>query len=322
MWFRTRARQSRPRLQPELDDTELARAIAHVEAQIAAQCDNLAESNDRGALTYPIERVLREAGEDWDRRTHRLGVLANMPDAVVLADQWRSRQPSNGDAILFHAWAQLATARANGSLPDAEAVIGISYRAADLLPADPAPWVAILGCCRILRTSVPQTQPAWREVMARHPWNREAHLQMLRYCSPEECGSNVLTVQFVDSVVASAPPGSPIASLELAASLARYQRTVDMGGVIALTARRHWDQHRERSLLDHALTSWPRPGFLHHAAALADLNLLAFVLTKANRPADAKEVFQSIGTTVTAWPWEVDGAPLEAFVECRGRACR
>jgi hypothetical protein len=322
MWFRTRARQSRPRLQPELDDTELARAIGHVEAQIAAQGDNLAESNDRGALTYPIEQILREAGEDWDRRTHRLSVLADMPDALVLADQWRSRQPTNPDAILFHAWAQLAVARANGSLRDAEAVIGTSRHAAELLPADPAPWVAMLGCCRVLRASVPQTQPVWVRVVERHPWNREAHLQMLRYCSPEECGSNVLTVQFVDAVVASAPPGSPVASLELTASLGRYQRTVDMGGVIALTARRHWDQHRERSLLDHALTSWLSPGFLRHAAALADLNLLAFVLTKADRLTDASEVFQAIGTTVTAWPWEVDGAPLDIFIECRGRACR
>ena len=264
------------------------------------------------------EQIQAQARHQW--RTSGHGRTSDGHPVALLT--WRSRQPTNPDAIVFHAWAQLAVARANGSLRDAEAVIGTSHRAAELLPADPAPWIAMLGCCRILRASVPQTQPVWVRVVERHPWNREAHLQMLRYCSPDEGGSNVLTVQFVDAVVASAPPGSPVASLELTASLGRYQRTVDMGGVVALTARRHWDQHRERSLLDHALTSWLSPGFLRHAAALADLNLLAFVLTKADRLTDAREVFQSIGSTVTAWPWEVDGAPLDVFIECRGRACR
>ncbi|MGW0697949.1 hypothetical protein ACWD0A_01105 [Streptomyces sp. NPDC002867] len=322
VWPRKRSQRPPQRLRPELDDLPLVRALTHLEAQIAAQGNNLAECNDRGALTYPIEQALRDPGEDWDRRMHRLLIFSSLPDAHVLAGQWRAWNPACADAMLLQAFADITRARAGGAGSDLSATVSLCQDAAELAPADPAPWVGLLSYYRLVRAPWAQIHPAWTAVNARDPWNREAHRQMLHYVSPEECGSNVLTVQFTDSVIASAPSGSPVVALSLTASLHRYRRALAAGGITALTARRHWDQPHERVLVDEALATWPQPGFLRHAAALADLNLLAYVLTKAARPQDAWPVFEATAAVATSWPWELDGDPLKEVREWHSRAFR
>lgn len=321
MWSRRRPKPPR-RLRPELDDHQLARTLTHLEAQIAAQGDNLAQSNDRGALTYPIEQVLRDAGDDWDRRMHRLLVLSAVPEASVLARQWRKRVRAGADALLLQAFADLHRARSTGTALPIDDTVRLCRHAAALAPPDPAPWVAMLGCLRMQRAPGAAVQPVWDAVKERDRWNREAHREMLRYVSPEECGSSALTVQFLDSVTVAAPPGAPVAALGLTHSLSVYRRALSSGGITALTAHRHWNQPHERALVDQALAAWPQPGFLTHAAAPADLNLLAYVLTKAARPRDAWPVFEAISAVATVWPWELDGDPLQQVQEAHGRAFR
>lgn len=322
MWSRRRSPRPPRRLCPALDDSQLTRTLAHLEAQIASQGNNLEESNDRGALTYPIEHVLRDPGDDWDRRMHRLLVLGAMPEAPVLADQWRKRDDTGADPVLLQIFADLHRARSAGRGPHLDDTVRLCRHAAELAPHDPAPWVAMLSCQRMQRVPGAVVQPVWHAVKARDPWNREAHLQMLRYVSPEECGSGALTVQFLDSVTIAAPPGSPVAALSLTHSLARYQRALAAGGITALTAHRHWSQPHERALVDQALAMWPQPGHLTHARALADLNLLAYVLAKATRLSEARPVLEAISAVATSWPWELDGDPLEQFRQAHRRAFR
>ncbi len=317
--FRQGSRKPPRRLVPELDDSDLARVLSHLEAQIAAQGDNLAEANDRGALTYPIEQALRDPGQDWDRRMHRLLVLAALPDAPVLARQWRARRPDSPDALLFQAYAALAQSAADRTDQD---VIALCRQAAALLPPDPAPWVGMLTCYRHIHSTTAPLRPLWDEIKARDPWNREAHLQILRYLSPDECGSHAQVLSFSDAVRAQAPPRAPVAALALTASLALYCALQKAGGITALTAHRHWSQPQERGLIDQALADWLQPGYLTHAAALADLNLLAYVLVTATRPDEAWPVFQMIGPFATAWPWLENGQPLATFQQWHHRARR
>ncbi|WP_328405225.1 hypothetical protein OHS70_37830 [Streptomyces sp. NBC_00390] len=322
MWPRKRSHRPPRRLQPELDDEPLARALTHLGAQIAAQGNNLAECNDRGALTYPIEQALRDPGKDWDRRMHRLLVFSNLPEAHVLAGHWRTWNPASADAMLLQALAGIAQARSGGPTGDLSTTIALCRDAAELAPEDPAPWVAMLSYYRLVRAPGAQVQPIWNAVKSRDPWNREAHWQMLQYVSPEECGSHVLTVQFTDSVAVSAPAGSPVAAVGLTAGLSRYRRALSAGGITALAARRHWDQPHERALVDDALASWIQPGFLRHATALLDLNLLAYVLAKAARLQEAWPVFEATAAVAASWPWELDGAPLQEVQEWHSRAFR
>lgn len=108
---------------------------------------------------------------------------------------------------------------------------------------------------------------------------------MLGYLSPWECGSHAQTVDFLDRVRAGAAPTAPTAGLEMAALIDLYQGTLDQGGLEALTAVHLWSRPNAVAALDRALADWPRPGYLTHAAAVADLNLLAYALVQAKRAA-------------------------------------
>ena len=129
-------------------------------------------------------------------------------------------------------------------------------------------------------------------------------------------------LQFTDAVRAQAPLRSPVAALSLTAGVSQYRALHEAGGITALTAHRHWGHHQVSALVDQALATWPQPGYLTHAATLADLNLLAYVLIKATRSREALPVFQAIGRVVTAWPWQEEGQPLEIFHDWSHRARR
>lgn len=306
-------RSASPRLVPELDDTKLGR--------VRKQLQGPAMPGLMDIRIDVVQEVIRDAAEDWDRRTHRISVLAQSADPG-LARAWLRRQPRDPDAMLFQAWTELIRARWDGGMDDPQEVVDLCRRAAAQRPADPVPWVVLVGVLRLLRRPQQEVFPVWREATARDPWHREAYLQMLGYLSPEECGSHVQVLDFVDAVRSGMPPGAPASCVELVAMVERYHRTVAGGGVAALMAGRHWSQPPASDALERALADWPRPGFLTHAATLADLNLLAYALVQANRSSDAARVFARIGTTVTAWPWALDGDPVEQFTHWLARSER
>jgi hypothetical protein len=304
-------RNSGPRLLPELDDSRLGRVLKQLSTPAAAGLT--------GIQVDQMERLLQEAGRDWDRRAHRFSVLAAVPNAPALARNWRMRR-TRGDALLFDAWVQLLHGSSPGRPDDPRALLETCYQAADLLPDDPEPWVVCLAVMRQLRSRMPDVSAIWREITSRDPWNREAYLQMLGYLSPEECGSVAQTMDFVDSVRSRVPAGSPVSGLPLSWAVEQHHRTLSRGGVDALMARRQWTQAQTAAALDEAVAEWVKPGFLSHAAALADLNLLAYALVAASRISQAGPVFRLIGGTVTPWPWQLDGPPLERFRQCRALA--
>jgi hypothetical protein len=303
-------RAAAPRLAPELDDHKLGKVRKQLEAPSRPGLGDIRLDQ--------VEQVLRDAGSDWDRRTHRFVVLAAVTPQS-LARLWLRRSSRDPDALLFRAWIDVVHGRWEGELADAEATIGMCHRAAELAPADPAPWVVLLSVLRLLRRPPREVFPIWREVTNRDPWHREAYLEMLHYLSPEECGSHAQTLDFVDAAKSVMPPQAPAIGLELVAMLGRYRRTLSAGGVDALMSSRIWTQPPAAAALDRALNDWPRPGYLRHAAALADLNLLSYALIQAKRLGDAAKAFQAVGTTVTPWPWELDGEPLEQFAYWQSR---
>ncbi|TSB31565.1 hypothetical protein FNJ62_05735 [Streptomyces benahoarensis] len=302
---------SHPRLLPELDDTALGQVRRRVES-----------CWDRGSLDTPVMAlmadVLDDAGEDWDRKAHRLRVLAGSAGRA-LPGIWRERNPGNQSAVLLHAWSDLFQAGQEGSTIDLDATRESCRLAAELLPADPTPWTVYLATLRLERR--PSTEPSavWREIKARDPWNRDAHLQALGYLSPDECGSSGQVLDLLDSVRVM-PPNAPAAGLELTALVRNHQRAMASGGVTALGAGEFWRRHDAVAMLDRAAHYWPSPGFLHHAEALADLNLLAYALIKASRPSDAATVLRATGGVATPWPWNAEDEPLAGFSRHYARA--
>ncbi|WP_035792257.1 hypothetical protein [Kitasatospora mediocidica] len=309
-----RFRSSGPHLAPELDDRDLGR--------VCKQLDTPPMPGLTDIQLDQIERLIRNAGTDWDRRSHRFSVIAESVAESSLARSWLRRRPNSADALILQAWAALAYGRRAGVMDDARAAAEGCYRAADIQPNDPTPWLVLIGILRLVRCDQKDMAEAWNELTARDAWNREAHLQMLGYLSPEECGSHGQVLDFVDNVRYRIPAGAPAAGLELTAVVDQHHRTVARGGVDALMARKQWTQARAQSALDRALADWTKPGHLQHAAALADLNLLAYALVQAKRLPEAEVVFQLIGRTVTPWPWRLEGDPVRQFAYWQAQALR
>ncbi|WEB44995.1 hypothetical protein MOV08_40705 [Streptomyces yunnanensis] len=307
-----RRKGSRPRMLPELDDAALGQVRRRVET-----------CWDRGSLDTAVmallKDVLGEVGDDWDRKAHRLRVLAGSAGRA-LPSIWREHNPRNPDALLLHAWSDLLQAGQEGSSIDLDATRATCRLAAELVPADPTPWTLHLATLRLQRRPSSELSGIWREIKARDPWNREAHLQALGYLSPDECGSSGQVLELLDSVRSAMPPNAPAVGLELAALVRSHQRDMGPGGMVALGAGEFWRRHDAVTVLDHAAHYWPGQGFLRHAQALADLNLLAYALIKATRPGEAASVLRATGGMAAPWPWNAEGEPLERFSHYYARA--
>jgi hypothetical protein len=120
-------------------------------------------------------------------------------------------------------------------------------------------------------------------------------------------------MELVDAARAVMPPGAPTAALELTAFVRGYLRDLAAGGLASVGAHKHWARPDAARALDQAVTHWPTPGFLTHAAAPADLNLLAYALIKAVRMDEAGTALRATGGVATAWPWSEEGDPLRRF---------
>ncbi|MFD7732931.1 hypothetical protein ACFV6F_21375 [Kitasatospora phosalacinea] len=304
-----RRRTVAPRLSPALDDTELA--LAHRQLT-APQAQGQLELS-----AVLVEQALHGAGDDWDRRTLRLAVLAEAA-APRLAQVWRRQRPHDIDPLVFQAWTEVAEARRNGRVDDPRALVRSCRTAADARPQDPTPLIALLRLLRLMGRPPKEVYQVCGEIGARDRWNRTAHLEMLGYLSPAEFGSRTQELAFVDDVRLTAPPNSPVAGLELALLLDRYRTALEGGGTTALSARQRWEQPDATAALDRAL-HWTVPGTLRHAGAPADLNLLAYALVRAGRPQEAAAAFEAVGPVVTAHPWELDGDPLAQFTYWRAQ---
>jgi hypothetical protein len=309
------SRRRRARLAPELDDEPLRRLLKSLLA--TTKTGTIATTD---LCIAQMSRLMNQDTDDWDRRTHRMPVLADYLSASYLPSAWATREPRNANALVLHAWTRLVQGRSQGHLEDAAKVTDSCFRAAELAPEDPAPWVVLLGVSRLGHWKQQQVFAVWNEVLARDPWNREAYLSMLRYLSPEEAGSRIQVLEFVDALCARMPANAPCAATELTSQVLQYHAVLARGGIEALVARNHWSHGAAAQALDRAAHTWVQPAFFRHAAALADLNLLAYALTAADRWQEARPVFEALRGTVTGWPWHTGGDPLTEFEQAQSRA--
>jgi hypothetical protein len=304
------------RLAPELDDTDLGKVRKRlVESRTAA---------GHSLVAAMIEQLLRSSSDwDWDRRAHRMSVLAESTSSVF-QHSWAKERAQDPDAQLLYAWGVMLCTRyeEQSDANETQEALDAGRWAAELRPEDPNPWVVRLALLRLGRRPSREVFPLWGEIVRRDRWHREAHLQMLGYLSPWECGSHRQTVEFLDRVRAEAAPTAPTAGLEIAALVDHYHGTLDQGGIEGLTASQLWSRPEAKAALSSALANWPHPGYLAHAAAVADLNLLAYALVQAKRVAQAGKVFRAIGGLVTMYPWALgeNDDPVQSFGNWQQRA--
>ncbi|NEB01311.1 hypothetical protein [Streptomyces sp. SID13726] len=294
---------------PALDDDALHATLAELRPTL--QSHGLGAGSSRPPW-QPVAELLRATGRDWDRRWHRMSVLADRLPATV-CERWIADRPGDGDALVLRACARRASAGTWAVVKEAERAC---LRAAGACPEDPTPWLALLDLMYTHAVPTRDAVPVWTEAVTRAPCHRGAYHRLLRYLSPRGHGSVADMTDFAHQGAACAPHGSPLALLPVAARVelvAHRQRQMLLG------ADGHWNEPRAADEIEHALTGWFHTAAAPHAEVVADLNILAFALVRTHRPADAAPVFRRIGRHMTAHPWELLPEPERTFLYWRDR---
>lgn len=296
-----------PVLAPALDDTQLA---------IAAEALALGQ-------WARVRTLLAETGADWDRRGHRLAVLASCPGSAAWAGDWQLAEPGSGDAatLLAFATVRLALRGEAGTGAAAEACAA----AARMVPDDPTPWLGALILAR--RTGTPDARAhAFRQVRARHPDHHHAHHLMAACLAEQQPGRpddpRHPANAFAARAAARAPADSPLALLPVVAHAERYRVRAAAGLEPPDPADSgHWSTRRAHKLLQAAFDWWLEWEGEDHPRGKVDLNFLAHAMFHEGKRAKAAALFQRIGPHLTRAPWSYGGRDAEGAFRAAVRAC-
>ncbi|MFB0627312.1 hypothetical protein [Streptomyces sp. AB3(2024)] len=268
--------------------------------------------------------LLARTPGDWDRRAHRIRLLADAAASRRTVDLWQASEPRNPDAAVLLAETEVmrmfAAAR-TGQHADAERLERAAWychRAAELAPADPYPWVSLLALGRLYPGGHPRTNEWWKEIRGRDPYHREGHHQALRYLSARWHGSYGTALNFAWEATICAPNGSPLAILPQVARAEHYRHRVATEGNTAIGLTHLWNDERARADLRDALDRW----IVHRVPAaqdVADLNHLAHGLVKAGMADRAGAVFRLLDNHATEAPWSCTGDPEQLFIRWRNK---
>ncbi|MGA5699147.1 hypothetical protein [Peterkaempfera bronchialis] len=303
----SRSRNDLP-MDPALDDSALAVAR-----------DDMAQ----GRWTTARE-LLAGTGQDWDRRSHRLAVLAE-PATAGWAKDWLLAEPDSADAAVLDAYATVLLAGRGKAQPaTAQAACLAAARQA---PEDPTPWVALLTLGRSPGLEEDLLFSCFEQVRGLDPWHRDAHHLLVAHLAEQSSGPPAddpghPVYGFADQAAEDCPAGSPLALLPLVAHLERY-RVLAAGGVLPTDPARlpYWSSPRARRGLDAAFAWWLEGGQGTHARLKADLNHLAYAKVLEGRLVEAAALFHAIGPHATEEPWCYGGRdPRKAFRAARDQA--
>ncbi|MBA4865048.1 hypothetical protein H1V43_27585 [Streptomyces sp. PSKA54] len=292
---------------PALDDTELASARTALA---------------QGRWTA-VRSLLAATGDDWDRRGHRITVLAQEPSTAAWSREWRLAEPESADAVVLQACAMVLRALNGKERPDH--VRKACHAAAALVPDDPTPWLSLL----ILERATGRDEDVVRlfdEVRHRHPDHHHAHHLMVARLAERhvEAGQDPMheVYDFASWAAEQASEDSPLAILPVVAHAERY-RVLAAAGMEPRDAAcgRHWTGRRARQVMKAAFDWWLEWERDDHPRNRIDLNFLAHAKVCEGRPAEAAALFHRIGPHATRAPWSYpDRDPYDAFHTARNIA--
>ncbi|MEU6260125.1 hypothetical protein [Streptomyces sp. NPDC047043] len=267
--------------------------------------------------------LLVQTGDDWDRRGHRVTVLALEPYSSAWARDWLLAEPDSVDAAVLLALSLVQQALRGKEKPDRAR--GACRDAAALVPADPTPWLGLLMLERAVGGGA-ETDLLFDEVRARYADHHHAHHLMVARLAERraDAGPDPLheVYDFANWAAEQAPADSPLAILPVVAHAERYRVLAAAGFEPAdPAASRHWSGRRARQVMKAAFDWWLEWEHEGHPRRLVDLNFLAHAKVCEGRGAEAAALFHRIGEHATAAPWSYpDRDPLSAFRAARAAA--
>jgi hypothetical protein len=277
--------------------------------------------------------LLRDTGRDWDRRSHRIRLLADIGAGNRTVESWQTAEPHNQDALalradteVMRAFAAVAEADAAtlGDGPDRDQdrlprqhldrAARICLQAAEANPADPVPWISLMTLARLYAGGHPHVWHWWRELQARDPFSREGHHQVLRHLSARWHGSHGEMYNFARDAAAFAPLGSPLGVLTQVARAEHFRYRLDTEGRGAVGLTYHWSQDVALHALRATLNQWiAHRSPVEYAQDVPDLNMLVHALIFGGMLDEATEVFTLLGNRPTRVPWSYMGDPESLF---------
>ncbi|WP_406377680.1 hypothetical protein [Streptomyces sp. NBC_00197] len=270
-----------------------------------------------------VRALLAGTGEDWDRRGHRLTVLAQESATLAWARDWQLAEPESPDAAVLLGCATVERALNGKERP--ERARDACRSAAALAPADPTPWLALL----LLERSLGAEEDVVRlfdEVRHRHPDHHHAHHLMVARLAERRAtaGQDPLheVYDFANWAAELAPADSPLAILPVVAHAERFRVLAAAGSEPAdPVASGHWVGRRARQVMKAAFDWWLEWERDDHPRRLVDLNFLAHAKFCEGRGAEAAALFHRIGEHATPAPWSYpDRDPYTAFRTARDSA--
>ncbi|MEV5439177.1 hypothetical protein AB0K80_24665 [Streptomyces sp. NPDC052682] len=267
--------------------------------------------------------LLARTGDDWDRRGHRITVLARETYCAAWAKEWLLAEPESADAAVLLALAEVRRAlRGKQKPPRAREAC---HRAARLAPADPTPWLGLLLLERALGADEDVVR-LFEEVRARHADHHHAHHLMVARLAERRAGIGPDPLHevydFANWAAEQAPADSPLAILPVVAHAERYRVLAAAGHEPAdPAASGHWAGRRARQVMKAAFDWWLEWEHEGHPRRLVDLNYLAHAKVCEGRGAEAAALFHRIGDHATPAPWcYPDRDPHAAFRAARAAA--
>ena len=314
MAAKTRNDVLRVNMDPALGDLALAEAR-----------DALA-SGDWG----PARDVLRETRHitpAWDRRSHRVRVLAEAVANSAWVERWQVLEPLNPDAALLRAQVETVRALRGSNSETAAEALERCRHAAEMAPEDPTPWVVMLTLARAadrgLKTGRDEFWRRWQEMRARDTLNRDGHHEALIYLFATWCGSHAEMYDFAYWLAREAPPGSPLAVLPLVAHAEVYRAaTVGVERHMQPSPHAHWGRDLVSADVARVLGSWLASASVPHAQADLDRNYLLHAMVFSGRvdTDEARALFDAIGSHAMRAPWSYTGDPESSFLYWRETA--
>ncbi|WP_128375513.1 hypothetical protein [Streptomyces cavernae] len=276
-----------------------------------------------GGRWTAVRALLDRTGDDWDRRGHRVTVLAQEPSTLAWARDWQLAEPESADAAVLLGCAMVYRALQGKERPDRAREA--CRAAAALVPADPTPWLGLLMLERSTGTEQGVVQ-LFDEVRHRYREHHHAHHLMAARLAERrpEAGQDPLheVYDFANWAAEQAPADSPLAILPVVAHAERYRVLAAAGSEPAdPAASGHWIGRRARQVMKAAFDWWLEWEREEHPRSFVDLNFLAHAKFCEGRGAEAAALFHRIGSHATPAPWSYpDRDPYQAFHAARTTA--
>jgi hypothetical protein len=272
----------------------------------------------------------------WDRRTHRVRVLAESVANSAWVERWLVLEPANPDAALLRAQVEAIRAlraATGGSLAEARTTsveaLQLCRQASDMATSDPTPWVISLTLSRASdrgqKTGRDEFWRRWRELRERDEFNRDGHHEALTYLFGSWCGSHKEMYDFAYWLAGQAPPGSPLAVLPLVAHAEMYRSLAEDGSGPShkdVSPFAHWTRPQVSADVERVLRDWLGSAAIQHAQADLDRNYLLHAMAFNGRAEteEARALFDAVGPHAAPVPWSYTGDPESSFLYWRSIA--